>query len=83
MGKAYSLRFILSFFGSSVTVARLLFSLFLIWLTLGWRVRRARKAFERELIKQGMPKRDAKRISAQYASMKDNLVNMFKRSLRS
>jgi len=82
MGKAEGLRFILSVFGSGVALAKLLFGLFLIWLTLGWKVRKARKAFEKELVKQGMPKQDAKRISARYASMKDNIINAFKRSLR-
>jgi hypothetical protein len=82
MGKAEGLRFIFSILGSGVALAKLLFSLFLIWLTLGWKVRKARKAFEKELIKEGMPKQDAKRISAQYASMKDNIINTFKQSLR-
>jgi hypothetical protein len=82
MGKADGLRLVLSVFGSGVALTRLLFSLLLIWLTLGWRVRRARKAFERELVKQGMSKQDARRISAQYADLKNNLINAFKRSLR-
>jgi len=80
MGKTSSVRFVLSILGSGVALLRLLVSLLLIWLTLGWKVRKARKAFEKELIKQGMAKRDAKRISAQYASLKDNIKNAFKRS---
>lgn len=83
MGKITgNLRVILGILGSGVAIARLLASLLLIWLTLGWRVRKARKAFEKELIKQGMPKRDAKRISAQYADLKDSLINTVKRFLR-
>ena len=82
MGKTSSLRFILSIFSSGIALAKMLTSLFLIWLTLGWKVRKARKAFEKELIKQGMAKHDAKRISAQYAALKDNVENAFKRSLR-
>jgi hypothetical protein len=82
MGKASSLRFVLSIFGSGIVLAKLLFSLLLIWLTLGWKVRKARKAFEKELIKQGMAKHHAKRISAQYAALKDNIETAFKQSLR-
>ncbi len=82
MGKIGSLQFILSIFGSGMALAKLLASLLLIWLTLGWKVRKARKAFEKELIKQGMAKHDAKRISAQYAALKDNVENAFKQSLR-
>jgi len=83
MGKTSSLRFILNIFGSGIALAKLLASLLLIWLTLSWKVRRARKAFEKQLIKQGMAKDDAKRIGAQYAALKDNLENAFKQSLRS
>ncbi len=81
MGKIGSLRFILSIFGSGMALAKLLSTLLLIWLTLGWKVRKARKAFERELVKHGMAKHDAKRISAQYTALKDNVENAFKRSL--
>ena len=82
MGKISSLRFILNIFGSGAALVKLLANLFLIWLTLGWKVRKARKAFEKELIKQGMAKHDANRISAQYAALKDNVENAFKQSLR-
>jgi DNA polymerase III delta prime subunit len=82
MGKTSSLRFLLSIFGSGVALVRLLTSLLLIWLTLGWKVKKARKAFEKELIKQGMTKHDAKRISAQYTALKDNIEKAFKQSLR-
>jgi hypothetical protein len=82
MGKISSLRFILNIFGSSINLAKLLSSLLLIWLTLGWKVRKARKAFEKELIKQGMAKQDANRISAQYTALKDSIESAFKQSLK-
>ncbi len=82
MGKISSLRFMLSIFGSGIILAKLLTSLLLIWLTLSWKVRKARRAFEKELIRQGMAKHDAKRISAQYTTLKDNIENAFKQSLR-
>jgi len=83
MGKTSSLRFIPSIFGSGIALIKLLASLLLIWLTLGWKVRKARKAFEEQLIKQGMAKQDAKRIGTQYAALKDTIENAFKQSLRS
>lgn len=73
---------ILSVFVSTAYVVRLLSSLLLIWLTLGWKVRRARRALEKELIGQGMPKREARKIGAQYAALKDEAINVLKRSLR-
>jgi len=81
MGKGRSL-LIVSVLSGIPAVVKLLGSLFLIWLTLDWKVRKARRAFEKELIKQGMSKQDAKRISAQYAALKDQAVNAFKRSIR-
>jgi len=63
-------------------LARLLGGLFIIWLTLDWKVWRAKRAFERELTKQGMSREDAKRLSAKYAALKDEAVNAFKRSWR-
>jgi len=83
MGKISSLRFILSVLGSGIALAKMMASLFLIWLTLGWKVRKTRKAFEKELVKHGMAKHDAERISAQIAALKDNVENAFKQSLRS
>ena len=59
-------------------LVRLVFSLFGMWVTLGWRVRRTRKAFEKELIKQGMAKKDAKRLSEQYSRLKDKMMNGLK-----
>ncbi|MEM3770335.1 MAG: hypothetical protein QXG76_04030 [Candidatus Bathyarchaeia archaeon] len=59
---------------------RLLLSLFAIWLSFGWKVRKARKAFEKELVKAGMAKKDAKRLSAWYSKLKDDITRAFKSS---
>jgi hypothetical protein len=64
----------------AASMIRLLSSMAVIYLTLGWKVRRARKALERELIRKGMPKDDAKRIGAKYAALKDDTINAMKRS---
>ena len=71
---------IVTVFSGAVSTVRLLGSLAVIYLTLGWKVRRARRALEKELVKMGMPKEDAKRIGAQYAALKDDTVNAMKRS---
>jgi len=63
-------------------IVRLLCSLFAAWLTLGWKVRKTRKAFEKEVIRQGMSKDDAKRLSAQYKLLKDNVIKALKGYIR-
>jgi hypothetical protein len=63
------------------SLIRLLLSLFALWLTLGWRVRKTRKAFEKQLIRQGMAKSDAKRLSAQFSKLKDEMMNSLKGSM--
>ncbi len=73
---------IVSVISGAVSVFRLLSSLFVIYLTLGWKVRRARKAFEKELTREGMPKEAVKRMGAKYAAFKDETLNAMKRSIR-
>ena len=69
-----------SIISAGLSLINLLLSLFVLWLTLGWRVRKARKAFEKQLILQGMAKKDAKKLSAQYSKLKDDVMNTLKRS---
>jgi hypothetical protein len=59
---------------------RLLLSLLILWLSFGWKVRRARKAFEKELVKAGMAKKNAKRLSAWYSKLKDDIIQAVKSS---
>jgi hypothetical protein len=49
-----------------------------IYVTLGWNVWRAKRAFERELVRAGMPKEDARRMGARYAALKDETLNALK-----
>ncbi len=55
----------------------------LIWIsaTLGRRVRKARRAFEKQLVAEGMSSEDAKRISAFYEELKDSIVQMSMRGV--
>jgi hypothetical protein len=66
---------------SGLYLIRLLFSLFTMWLTFGWKVRKTRKAFETQLIRQGMSKKDAERLSAQYSKLKDEMMSTLKGSI--
>lgn len=55
-------------------LSKLLLDMFFIWLTLGWKVRKARKAFEKELVKSGMPKEAAEKLAKKYSSVKDEVM---------
>ena len=60
---------------------KLILSLGFIWLTLGWKVRKARKAFEKELIKGGVPKETAKKLGKKYAAVKDEIMREIRSSV--
>ncbi len=69
---------IVSVISGAVSVVRLLSNLFVIYVTLGWNVWRAKRAFEKELVKAGMPKENARRMGARYAALKDETLNALK-----
>ncbi|MCS7124265.1 MAG: hypothetical protein NZ932_02465 [Candidatus Bathyarchaeota archaeon] len=60
---------------------RMLLSLLALWLSLGWKVRKARKAFEKELVKAGIAKKDAKKLSLWFSKLKDDITQTVKASL--
>jgi hypothetical protein len=70
---------ILSIMSAGVNLTRLILSLIGLWVELGWSLRRTRKAFEKELIKQGMKKQDARRISAQFTKLKNEITSSLTR----
>jgi hypothetical protein len=63
-------------------LSELVVNLFFIWLTLGWKVRKARKSFEKELVKSGMPREAAKKLAKKYSSVKDNVMKQLWGSVR-
>lgn len=67
---------------SSPHLARMSLSLFWMYLTLGRRVSKARKAFEKQLLQQGMSKEDAKRLSKCFEELKNNITEMLKQGIR-
>jgi hypothetical protein len=66
---------------SSPYLARMSLDLFWTYLTLGQRVRKTRRAFEKQLIMQGMSKDNAKRLSACFEELKNNITSMLKQGM--
>ena len=66
---------------SSPHLARLSLSLFWTYVTLGGQVRKARRAFEKQLILQGMSNEDAKRLSACFEELKNSITGMLKQGI--
>jgi len=56
----------------------------LIWMyaTLNRRVSKTRKAFEGELVQQGMSKEDAKRLSICFEDLKNDITGMIKQGIK-
>jgi hypothetical protein len=66
---------------SAPGLVRMSASLLWTYLTLGWRVGRARKAFENQLILQGMSKDDARRLGACYDELRESIVSAVKQDM--
>jgi hypothetical protein len=66
---------------SSPHLVRISLDLFWMYITLGSRVRKTRKAFERQLIREGMSKADAKRLSVCFEDLKNNITGMLKQGV--
>jgi hypothetical protein len=64
-----------SVFSIVASTVKIVGSLFILWATFGWKVRKTRRAFERELIKQGMSKENARELSVHYKVLKDQLIS--------
>jgi hypothetical protein len=57
------------------------FELFYMYLTLGNRVRKTRKAFEKQLLLAGMSKDDAERLSTCFEDLKNVVTGMLKQGI--
>jgi hypothetical protein len=66
---------------STPHLARMTLSLSWTYITLGRQVRKARKAFEKQLISQGMTKEDARRLSVCFEELKNSFVGMLKQGI--
>ena len=70
-------------FKSIPHLAIVVLNLLWMYVTLGRRVRKTRRAFEKQLMQQGMSKQDAKRLSECYEDLKNNITGMFKEGITS
>jgi len=68
---------------STPHLARLSLSLSWTYFTLGWKVRGARRAFEKQLVSQGMSKKDAKELSEFFEDLKTSITATVKQGLAS
>jgi hypothetical protein len=68
-------------FKSIPHLAIVVLNLLWMYVTLGRRVRKTRKAFEKQLIQQGMSKEDAKRLSACFEDLKNSFTDMLKQGI--
>jgi hypothetical protein len=66
---------------SSPYLARMSVDLLWMYITLGRRVRKTRKAFEKQLMIEGMSKADAKRLSTCFEDLKNNITDMLKQGV--
>jgi hypothetical protein len=66
---------------SAPNLTRMLLSLSWAYLTLGWQVRKAKKAFETQLLLQGMSKHDTERLSSCYDELKKNILTAIKQNM--
>ncbi|HXX87405.1 MAG TPA: hypothetical protein VEH86_03045 [Candidatus Acidoferrum sp.] len=68
-----------SLISSTPYLIRMFLSLSWMYLTLGRRVRKTRRAFEKQLIMGGMTKKDAVRISACFDELKNSMTQTLRR----
>jgi len=66
---------------STPNLVRLSLDLSWTYLTLDWHVHKARQAFEKQLISQGMSKTDAQQLSLFYINIKNSITNTVKQGL--
>jgi hypothetical protein len=81
MAKMSAASIVTTMIKSSPYLARMSLDNFWMYLTLGQRVRKTRRAFEKQLIMQGMSRDDAKRLSACYEELKNNITGVLKEGM--
>ena len=68
-------------FKSIPHLAIVVLNLLWMYVTLGRRVRKTIRAFEKQLMQQGMSKQDAQRLSACYEDLKNNITGVLKQGI--
>ncbi len=64
-------------------ISLLVFSLLWTYLTLGTKVRKTRRAFEKQMMAAGMTREDAQQLSFCYQELKDDLTSTVKQAFTS
>ena len=62
-------------------LVQMLLSLSWMYLTLGIKVGKARRAFEKQLIQQGMSRDDARRLSASFEQLKNDITGTIRQTI--
>lgn len=70
-----------SLFKSTPHLSLLILNLLWMYLTLGYQVNRTRRAFEKQLIAQGMSKENAQQLSAFYEDIKNSITTTVKQGI--
>ena len=68
-------------FKSIPHISILLLNLLWMYLTLGRRVHKTRRAFEKQLIEQGMSKQDAQQLSVCFEDLKNSITDIFREGI--
>ena len=68
-------------FRSIPHVSIVVLNLLWMYVTLRRRVHKTRRAFEKQLLQQGMSKQDAQRLSACYEDLKNSITGMLKEGI--
>ncbi len=62
-------------------IFRIIFCLLSSWITIKWKVRRARRAFEEEAVKHGISREEAQRLSEVFSALEKELKDAVRASL--
>jgi hypothetical protein len=72
---------VIDFIKSTPYLVRMSLSLSWMYANLGRQVRKARRAFEKQLVMQGMAREDAVRLSACFEELKNSVTTMLKQGI--
>jgi len=73
---------VLSIASIALSIIHLLGSLIVLWISLSWHVWRARGAFERQLVQQGMRREDARMMGAKYSKLKGDILRTIRTGMK-
>ena len=60
------------------SILKILGSLLSAWILISWNVRKARRSFEAEMMKAGVSKEDAQKLSECFVILKDQMKSLMK-----